>query len=139
MFAGAWCAARLSGNPSKEAGVLQGTTTWGLTSFATVASFLVIAATVTSQTINLIGTAAIASAAINPAAAASAAQQAARAAQSAGGPPATSGDLTALFLTIWGGFLLGLITAMWGGYAGRDLRTNIAARQVPPGETRLAA
>lgn len=39
MFFGAWCAARLSGNPVREAGILQGITTWG---FATVATMAII-------------------------------------------------------------------------------------------------
>ncbi len=36
MFFGAWCAARLSGNPVREAGILHGITTWGLAAIATI-------------------------------------------------------------------------------------------------------
>lgn len=144
MFFGAWCAARLSGNPVREAGVLQGITTWGLATIATMAIIVVGAWAVLREGVNILSTAAIASAQTAPAHVSQAAQQAGQAAQQAqqnAGPmaQATANVISGLALRTCGGVLLGFITAIFGGWLGRPQAVIIQEQSVPGGPTRMAA
>jgi len=154
MFFGAWCAARFSGNPVPGAGILHGITIWGLASVVTIAILAAAGWAVLREGINVLGTAAIAGAQVAPAAinqlpgaavnAAQAAQQAGQVAaqvQQNAGPvaQATANIISGLALRIWGGVLLGLITAILGGWLGRPRTVIVAEQQTPTAPTRLAA
>jgi hypothetical protein len=139
MFFGAWCAARLSGNPVRESGMLHGITVWGL---ATLASIMVVALgawSVMREGINVLSTAALATASVAP----GTSQQAGAALsqmQANAGPmaQATAHSISRLALGIWIGVLIGFITALFGGIAGRPTAAVVPARETP-GPTRLAA
>jgi hypothetical protein len=149
MFFGAWCAARLSGSPVREAGVLHGLTTWGLATVATIAFATVGTWSVLREGVNVLSTAAITTATMAqspgtaPAAANAARQanrEAAAIAQNSGpGTQATAHAISRLALGLCGGVLLGFITAIFGGLLGRARSVFFEERQVPLGPTRLAA
>jgi len=113
MFVGAWCAAALAGYESRPAAILHGMTTWGLAEFAT---FLITG----------LGLWAVVSAAT----------------AITNGTPATAGNVGArlntmeFFGTLWGGIFLGLITAYFGGIAGRLRATAVGEAQEAPGAGR---
>ncbi len=142
MFFGAWCAARLSGIPIRESGILQGITTWGLATVATVAIVGVVAWSALGQGINVLRTMTLASAQAAPAATNQAVGQAAQAANQAAANSGTIAQYTAnilsgLSLRIWGGILLGFLTALFGGWLGRPHDIIVESRDVGP--TRMAA
>jgi hypothetical protein len=150
MFFGAWSAARLSGIPVREAGVLHGLATWGLATFATVLIVTVGTWSVMREGINVLTTAAITTQATGttataPPAVANAEQQANRAATAAELNPgpvgqATASNLSSISLILWGGVLLGFVTAILGGIAGRPRAVLVQGQPaVPVGPTRLAA
>ncbi len=147
FFFGGWAAAHLSGNP--RMGMMHGFVTWGFTALATTAIAVVILWSVLGEGINVLRTAALASAQIAPTAAATAPAQAANATQQAanvaGQVQANStylaGTVAAwsegLSVRLWGGTLLGLITALIGGVIGGP---KLAAPEVQPApQDRLAA
>jgi hypothetical protein len=144
MFFGAWCAARLSGNPMAGDGILHGITTWGLATAATVAIVAVGSWAVLREGINVLATAGVTAAQTVPAATLHAAQQAGQAAnqiQQNPGPTAqaTANIISGLSLRIFGGVLLGFITALFGGWLGRSRTVVIAPQEVMPLPTRRAA
>ena len=135
MFFGAWCAARLSANPTRHAAILHGITTWGLATAATIAIVGVASWAVFREGINLLGTAAIAGVQVTPAGQAAAQMQ-----PNAGlMAQATANILSGLSLRIWAGVLLGFITAVLGGWMGRPLHAPLELLQAVPGPTRRAA
>lgn len=146
IFFGAWCAARLSGNPIREAAILHGVTTWGLATVATMAIVVLASWSVLREGINVLSAAAIAGPQVAPAAASQAASAAQHAGQAAtqiqqSGPmaQATANVISGIALRTWGGVLLGFITALFGGWAGRSHTVIIEEQQTPTGPTRLAA
>jgi len=136
MFFGAWCAARLSGNPVREAGILHGLTTWGMATVATILIAAVGSWAVLREGINVLSTAMITVAqtaprVVNPGVVPSNA-----------GPvgQATAGIISSISLHIWGGILLGFITALLGGWLGRPHTVVVDTREVvPPAAPRRAA
>jgi len=152
MFFGAWCAARLSGNPLPGDGIFHGITTWGLASVATIMIAAIATWAVLREGINVLGTAAIAAGQIAPAAAtqvpsgelSQAARQAGQAVsqmQANAGPmgQATASAISRLSLLIWGGALVGFITAILGGWLGRSRVVGIAPEESVPVTPRRAA
>ena len=152
MFFGAWCAARLSGDPLRGDGILHGFATWGLATTATVLVVAVASWGVLREGIDVLSTAAITAdqmvpAAVNhltPGQVAQAAQQAGQAVnqiQANAGPVAqsTAHIISVLSLRIWGGVLLGFITALFGGLLGRSRPVIVAPQEVVPVPTRRAA
>jgi hypothetical protein len=149
MFFGAWSAARLSGNPVREAGVLHGLATWGLATIATVLIVSFGTWSVMREGINMLSAAAITTEATAgtpnaPPAVANAEQQANRAAAQLAQNPgpaaqATASTISSVSLLLWGGVLLGFITAILGGVAGRPPAVFVQGQTVPVGPTRLAA
>ena len=120
MFLGAWCAARLSGNPLRGSGILHGITTWGLASFASLMLATAAAWGITRAGIFLLasGGAPPATAMVNP--------------------QATAAAVSRTFLTIWIGSLVGLCTAILGGLVGRPGGVVTTTEELPGGG-RLAA
>lgn len=151
MFFGAWCAARMSGIPRRGAGILHGITTWGMATIVTIAIVLVGTWSMLRVGVNVLSTAAIAGAQVAPAATQAATGAVSQAAQQAGqavvqaqqnaGPiaQATANIISGLSLRIWGGVLLGLITAIFGGWLGHPRTILVEEQQAPPAPTRLAA
>jgi hypothetical protein len=149
MFFGAWSAARLSGNPVREAGVLHGLATWGLATFVTVLIVSVGTWSVVRAGMNMLTAAAITTQAVAgtpnaPPAVANSAEEANRAAaqlaQNAGPTAqATADTISKVSLLTWGGVLLGFITAILGGIAGRTPGVFVQGQPLPVGPTRLAA
>jgi hypothetical protein len=139
MFFGAWCAARLSGDPVRETGMLHGITVWGLATVASIMFAALGAWSVMREGINVLSTAALAGAQVVP----GATQQSAAALnqmQANAGPmaQATANSISRLALGTWIGVLTGFIAALCGGIAGRPSAAVISARETP-GPTRLAA
>jgi hypothetical protein len=152
MFFGAWCAARLSGNPLAGDGILHGITTWGLATAATIAIVSVASWAILREGINVLATAAMTAeqvvpAAVNhipPAQVSQAAQQAGQAVsqmQANAGPmaQATATIISGLSLRIFGGVLLGFITALLGGWLGRSRTIVMSPTETVPIPTRRAA
>jgi hypothetical protein len=149
MFFGAWSAARLSGNPVREAGVLHGLATWGLATFVSVIIASLGTWSVVRTGMNMLTAAAIttqtAAATPNaPPAVANSAEEANRAAAALAQNPgptaqATTSAISRISLLMWGGVLLGFITAILGGMAGRAPGVFVQGQPVPVGPTRLAA
>jgi hypothetical protein len=132
FFFGAWCAARLSGSPAKGVGILHGLTTWGLATVASVTGTFLVLWAVARAGINLVATAAIATAQAAPAVvnrapqtqvnqAAQQADQFVNQLQQSAGPisQAAIGSLDHLFWLLWAGVTLAFITAIIGGSVGR--------------------
>jgi len=126
MFFGAWCAARLSGNPTTGDGILHGICTWGLVTATTIAIVAVTSWAVLREGIDVLSTAAIAAtpavvtqipAAPVPQAGQAIGQVQANAGQMA---QATASIISGLSLRIFGGVLLGFITSLFGGWLGRS-------------------
>jgi hypothetical protein len=140
MFFGAWCAARLSGNPVREAGILHGITTWALAATLTVLMMAVGVWSMLKVGMNLLNTAAIAGAEVAPGAIAPQAGQAMNQLQMNAGPVAqnTANVISGVSLLMCGGMLVGFITAIIGGSLGRPRSVVIEERTVP-GPTSLAA
>jgi hypothetical protein len=152
MFFGAWCAARLSGSPERGAGVLHGMTTWGLASIATLAVVLVMSWSVLSEGINVLRTVALTGAQVAPVAVnqtpppqiSQTAGQASRIVnqlQQNAGPvaQATADIISGMSLRVWGGLMLGFITAVIGGLAGPSRRVAVETGQAPAAPSRIAA
>jgi hypothetical protein len=129
MFFGAWCAARLSGNPVRGDGILHGVTTWGLATFATIMIVAVTSWAVLREGINVLTAAALSSGQVAPIAGQAAAPS----------PQATANIISGISLRIWGGVLLGFLTAILGGWAGRSRAQLVSPRGVVPVPTRRAA
>jgi hypothetical protein len=148
MFLGAWSAARLSGSPVRETGILHGLATWGLATLATVLILALGTWSVLREGVNVLSAAAITTEAMAHApqaapAVTNAAQQANRAATEIEANPgpvaqATADIISGLSLRIWGGVLLGFLTAIFGGWIGRA-RSVLVQGLALPGPTRLAA
>ncbi|HLI83905.1 MAG TPA: hypothetical protein VKV17_08300 [Bryobacteraceae bacterium] len=148
MFLGAWSAARLSGSAVRETGILHGMATWGLATLATVLILAVGTWSVLREGVNVLSAAAITTEAMahapqTPPPLANTAQQANRAVsevEANPGPVAqnTANIVSSLSLRIWGGVLLGFITAIFGGWMGRA-GTVLVRGEAIPGPTRLAA
>jgi len=132
MFFGAWCAARLSGHPVREAAVLHGLTTWGLATFVTMLVVGVGSWAVLREGINVLSAALISGA--QPLTAAAAAPPNA-------GPMAqgTANVVSAVSLRIFGGILVGFITAILGGLEGRTSGVILETRETIPAGPRMAA
>lgn len=154
MFFGAWCAAHLSGNPIAGDRILHGITTWGFATAVTIAIVGVASWAVLREGIDVLSTAAITArqvvpaainhAAVPPGQVSQTAQQAAQAMgqiQANAGPvgQATATIISSLSLRIWGGVLLGLITAIIGGLVGSTRTVAVAPQDVVPVPTRRAA
>ncbi len=153
MFFGAWCAARLSGNPLRGDGLLHGITTWGLATFATIAIIAVLSWAVLREGIAVLSTAAITAGQTAPAAlstgpgqaaanaAANQAGQAVGQVQANAGPiaQATANIISGISLRVFGGVLLGFITALVGGLLGARRTLVMAAPEVVPAPTRRVA
>lgn len=128
LFAGAWVASRLSGNPYKGSGMLHGIVTWGL---ATVTGFVFMSmlfGNLIGASVGLLRSAALASAATmqggGQGEAARLQDQAAQALQNMNVPPAqiagnVADQLSALFLLLWVGILVAAAAALLGGWLGR--------------------
>lgn len=146
MFFGAWCAARLSGNPVREAAILHGITTWGFAAVATLAIAVVGSWAVLREGINLLGTSFVSGAQALPSVSGQVAQATQQAGQalnqvqnSGATAQATANLVSGLALRTCGGVLLGFITAIFGGWLGRPHTVIIEQQQTPAGPTRLAA
>jgi hypothetical protein len=135
MFFGAWCAARLSGSPTRGAAVLHGITTWGLATVATVLLVTVATWGVLREGVDVLTTATLAAVPIGRAAVTTplTPQNAGPLAQ------ATAMLISGVALRIWGGILLGFITALFGGMLGRAPTVLVGVQETTPGPTRLAA
>jgi hypothetical protein len=151
MYFGAWCAARLSGNPVREAGVLHGITVWAFACIVTMGVAVLGSWSVLREGVNIVSTAAIAGAEVAPAAvnratpseASRAAQQGEEAVnqlQQNAGPmkQATADTLSRLSLFTGAGLLLGLIAAIIGGLVGRP-RSVVIEELAPTAPSSLAA
>jgi hypothetical protein len=152
MFFGAWCAARLSGNPVREAGILHGITTWGLATAGTMAVMVLASWAVLREGVNVLSTAALAGAEIAapaihqtpPSQLPPAAQQPGQALNElqrnvAPTEQATANTIARLSLITFLGLIVGLVTAILGGLAGRPRAFLIEEQQTPAGPSRLAA
>jgi hypothetical protein len=148
MFFGAWCAARLSGIPVREAGVLHGITTWSLATIAGIAIVTLGTWAVLREGMNVlteevaVATETMAQSPHAIPGVPNAAQQGNLAAieQNPGGvAQATANTISRLALRIWGGVLLGFLMAILGGLLGRARTVYMQGREVPIGPTRLAA
>lgn len=128
MFFGAWCAARLSG--IRESGVLHGISVWGLATFATLLVVSTIVWAVFREGIVLLASGVAAPMGMVPG--------------PAGGgtivisPQNTAGVIANVAGRLWGGVMLGFITAILGGLAGRP-RARVVTETVQTPGTRLAA
>jgi len=133
MFLGARCAGRLSGDPVRGSRIWHGITSWGLATIATIAIVTIFSWSVLSQGVNLLRTAATAGAQVAPAQVTQAAQQAGQTSGQleSGGPlsQATADIVSGIALRIWGGVLLGFITALFGGWLG-GTRPPVAVNRV---------
>ena len=151
MFFGSWCAARLSGNPVREAGVLHGLTTWGFASIVTIAVIVLGSWSVLREGVDIVSTAAIAGAEAAPAAVNQAAPsdlsratqngaQALNQLQQNAGPmkQATANTVSRLSILMCGGLLIGMITAIFGGWMGRP-RSVVIEELAPTAPSSLAA
>lgn len=120
MFIGAWCASRFAASPLRGLGILHGMTTWGVATFATLLLVGVVAWGILREGIILLVTGA--------------------AAPAAGGanPAATAGAIRSVSDIIWIGLIVGLGTAILGGWLGRPRMAVIEGQEVP-GPSRLAA
>lgn len=124
MFFGAWCSARLSGDPLRSVGILHAIATWGLATLVTLAIVVLASWAVLREGIAVLGNLAV-PVSPNTAVPGTAAQ-------------ATVSDIAGIALRVWGGVLLGFITALFGGALGTP--TNIATvREEVPAGTRRAA
>ena len=136
LLAGGWVAGRLGAKPLQ--GKLHGIVTWGLTTVTTFAFLLMLSWGVVNQSLGLVKTAALATAAAAPAAAdriapnqANRMQEEAnsalgRAQQQAPFVARTLGhDISNLALLLWIGFLIGACGSLLGGARG-------ASRSVTP-------
>jgi hypothetical protein len=133
MFFGAWCAARLSGNPVREAGILHGFATWGLATIATIAIVLTGSGAILREGINVLAAATLTVAQTTPGAVVPApVPHAGQMAQ------ATANIISGLALRTFGGVLLGFITALFGGWMGRAHTVVVTAEETPVAP-RLAA
>jgi hypothetical protein len=152
MFFGAWCAAKLSGNPIPGDEILHGISTWGLATVATIAIVALGSWAVLRDGIDLLGTAALAAGQVAPAAinhippgqvaqGTAQAGQALAQIQANAGPmaQATANIISGFSLRICGGVLLGFITAIFGGLLGRSRSVVLAAPEIVPVPTRRAA
>jgi hypothetical protein len=143
MFFGAWCAGRLSGDPVRGSRILHGITSWGLATIATVAIVTIASWSVLSQGVDLLRTAAAAGAQVAPGQVSQAVQQAGQTAAQlqSGGPlaQATANIVSGIALRIWGGVLLGFITALFGGWLGRGLPAVVTPTQFAAGPSTRAA
>ena len=151
MFFGAWCAARLSGNPVPGDGILHGITTWGLATVATIVIVALGSWAVLREGIDVLGTAAIAAEQVMPTTGqvtpgevspeTQAASQAVGQLQANAGPmaQATANIISGLSLRTCGGVLLGFITALFGGWLGRSRPVIVASPDIVPVPTRRAA
>jgi hypothetical protein len=151
MFFGAWCAARLSGDPARESGRLHGITVWGLASILSIGVVTFGAWSVMREEIDLLRTAAVVSAQVAPEAnrvAPGAFPEAPPQGGAASNPmpakagpvaQATANTISRLALGVWIGVLIGFITALWGGAAGQLRRVLGETQQTPGPTTRLAA
>jgi hypothetical protein len=152
MFFGAWCAARLSGNPIAGDAVLHGIATWGLTTVATMAILAVASFAVLREGINVLGTATLAAEQAAPAAmrtvppreATRAVNEADRAVSEMKANAGAMGQATAdiiskLSFRIWIGMLVGFITAILGGLAGRSRPVIVGGADTIPLPTRRVA
>lgn len=149
MFFGAWCAARLSGNASREAAVLHGITTWGLASVATIAIVTVGTWSALGRSVEVLQTGPMTRAELTPNATELPAQtpqvtdhgaDIARVPSQSSGPiaQAVANVVAEISLRIWGGVLLGFITALLGGWFGCCGPRVVDVLEVPP-DTQLAA
>ena len=117
FFAGAWTSARLSDMAVPEMCILHGITTWGLATLATV----VIGTWLAPRWVGI-----VLSTSGKPPAAIIASIVGADSAVAWGG-------------MIWGGVVLSLLGAFFGGAAVRPIQPHTAGREVPPGPSELAA
>jgi len=146
MLFGAWCAARLSGDPAQGIGVLHGITVWGLAAIASITTLGLGAWSVLREGVNVLGTAALAGAQIAPTVNQVAPGALPQSTQQAAGQTlnqmqvaqTTASTISHLALLIWVGLLVGFIAAILGGMAGRPHGVMVEA-QPTPGPTRLAA
>jgi len=127
MFFGAWCASRLSG--IWESGALHGIATWGLATFATILVVGITVWAVFREGILLLATGVVTplGVMVGPGGGAIAVA-----------PQNTAGVIANVAGRLWGGVMLGLITAILGGLAGRSRVRALGETQQVPG-TRLAA
>jgi len=152
MFFGAWCAARLSGNPVREAGILHGITTWGLVTVVSMAVLALGAWSALRTSVDVLSTAALATAQVAPSAINQTppsqlsqterqAGQTLQQLQQNAGPAteATAKTISKVALGGWIGLLIGLITAILGGLAGLPRSVVIEEERVPVGPGTLAA
>ncbi len=137
MFFGAWCAARLSGNPIAGDGMLHGIATWGLATTATILIVAFASWAVLREGISVLSNAAIATAqTVNPDMSQVVPQLSANA-----GPmgEATAHVISRISLGTFFGVLLGFITSLIGGWIGQGRSIVVAPPDVVPGPTRRAA
>jgi hypothetical protein len=128
MFFGAWCAARLSGLPVRESGILHGITVWGLATFATMATVTVGSWAILREGINVLSTAATTVASTVP----GAIPHAVESAQPVGPvAQATAHTISSIALGAWLGVLIGLVTAILGGARGRVPSLIMDTRETP--------
>jgi hypothetical protein len=141
MFFGAWCAARLSGDPVEGDGMMHGIATWGLATTATVAFVGAASWAMLREGINLLGTAAIAARQVAPATIPRFPLGAVPYAYSNAGPmaQATANLISDLSFVVFWGILVGFVTALLGGWLGQRRTVAIATGGVVPIPTRRAA
>jgi hypothetical protein len=133
MFFGAWCAARLSGNPLAGDSILHGISTWGLATFGTV---LLVAAgswALLREGIAVLSTQMLA-----------AGQTGAMMVVPPGTNPgptaqATANILSSLAFQIFIGVFIGFITSIVGGLLGRSRPVAVTVPDVAPVPIRRAA
>jgi hypothetical protein len=138
MFFGGWIAARLSGNPTAGDGILHGISVWGLATFITLAVVAVGAWAILREGIVVLSTAAITAAQATPGHAPTAAPGAV-ASNAAQMGQATANLISGLALRLFGGVLLGFVTALLGGWLGRSRSLVVAPQDVVPVPTRRVA
>jgi hypothetical protein len=121
MFIGAWSASKLAGSPDRGIGVLHGMATWGLATFSTI-----VVVAVTAWAVLRAGIVLLASGAAAPAGTGFTAQ-------------GTADAIVGIAGRVWGGVMLGLITAYIGGIIGRPGRASVEVQETPASPTRIAA
>ncbi len=135
MFFGAWCAARLSGNPLPGDAIMHGITTWGLATTASAMFGALVSWAVVRESISMLLNAAMAAEQAGP---------------SAGAVPpgmaspgmvaqATAQALSSYAFRITAAVLIGFGAAVLGGWLGRSRPVMVTPEGVVPMPTRRVA
>jgi hypothetical protein len=134
MFFGAWCAARLSGNPVTGDGILHGISTWGMATTATVATMAIALWAILREGINVLATAALVTRQVAPETVPHIPPGELPRALGNAGPmaQATASLISDLSFVVFWGVLIGFVTAIIGGWLGRKRTVIVTPRGVVP-------